>query len=143
MKKIIFLLLISNVAFAQIDSNLLKVTVTVQARDFDFLGSFITNKLEYEDLYDAVKVKYRIPNPPTNQTGVTLDTIPIYQWLHVITKLRNDPLAILGSVYQRVGDVLAASSNTYLSNKITAARTSDTASYLQTRTVGRFQIRRQ
>lgn len=144
MKKIIFLLLLIPVlSSAQIDSSQLKVTATIQARDLDYLGSFITNKLEYEDLYDAVKLKYRVTNPPVNQNNVTLDTIPIFQWLHVITKLRNDPVAIQGLVFERVRTALLTASNPYLTGRINAGNSSDTTTFLQTKTVGRFLIRRQ
>lgn len=143
MKKIIFLLLISNSVFAQIDSNQLKVTAVVQARDVYYMGWFISHKQEYEDVFDKAKEKTRIANAPSNLTNITVDTIPIFQWLFVVNVLRNDPVAIQGNVFSRVRQALLDANNTYLTKKINEGNSKDTAIYLQRIAAGKYSITRQ
>lgn len=142
MKNILFaLLLVTSNVIAQ-DENT-KVTVTIQARDCEFLGYFISNAPEYEDLYDGMKVKFRVASPPLGTTNVQLDTIPIGQWLSVSTKLRIDPYAIGGSVYSRVDAALRAVGNSYLTARLNAMDAGDTEVFTSFRTLGRFRLRRQ
>lgn len=144
MKKLIILsLLIPVFASAQIDSSQLKITVTLQARDAEFIGFFIGHNIDYEDLFDGLKAKFRVASPPTGTTNVTVDTIPIAQWLSVSAKLRTDPYAIGGSVFSRIDAALRAVNHSYLTGRLNVMDATDTEVFTNFRLLGRFKLRRQ
>lgn len=142
MKNILFaLLLISGSIKAQSDSA--KITVTIQARDCEYMGSFIAFHPDYEDLFDAMKLKFRVANPPTGTTNVVIDTIYTIQWVRVSERLRDDPYAIGGNVYSRVDAALRAINNSYLTSRLDALNNRDTELFTNYRTLGRLKLRRQ
>ncbi len=143
MKKIIFiLLLIPCIVFAQ-DNDATKVTVTIQARDCEYIGSFISFNENYEDLFDAMKAKFRVASPPTGTTNVVLDTIPIGQWLGVSRQLRQDPYGIAGSVFSRYDVALRAANNIYMTGRLNTMDANDTDIFTGFRTLGRIRLRKQ
>lgn len=142
MKNILLaLLLISGSIKAQSDSA--KITVTIQARDCEFIGSFVAFHPDFEDLFDAMKLKFRVANPPTGTANVVIDTIYTIQWVRVSERLRDDPYAIGGSVYSRVDVALRAISNSYLTGRLDALNARDTELFTNFRTLGRLKLRRQ
>jgi hypothetical protein len=142
MKNIIFLLLFLPIlSEAQNDSA--KVTVTIQARDCEFIGFYIAHAPEFEDLFDGMKVKFRVTTPPTGTTNVIVDTIPIGQWLSLSAKLRTDPYAIGGSVFSRYDAALRAANNSYMTARLDAMNTGDTEVFTNFRLAGRGRLRKQ
>lgn len=142
MKNILFaLLLLTSSAIAQ-DENT-KVTVTIQARDCEFIGFYIAHAPEFEDLFDAMKVKFRVASPPSGTTNVVLDTIPIGQWLSVSARLRTDPYAIGGLVFSRYDVALRAVGNSFMTARLDAMNTADTEVFTNFRLTGRARLRKQ
>lgn len=143
MKKILFaLLLFSATATAQDNENT-KVTVSIQARDCEFIGLYVANDPEFEELYDAMKAKFRIASPPSGTTAVAIDTIPIGQWLSISAKLRTAPYAIMGSVWARYDAALRASNNVYMTGRLNVMDAGDTEIFTNFRIAGRAKLRRQ
>lgn len=142
MKNILFaFLLISSVLKAQDDNT--KVTVTIQARDCEYIGHIIAFNENYEDLFDLTKVKWRTGNDPTGNANVVIDTIPIGQWLKIDAQLRADPIAVGASVLSRVEAALRAVNNTYMNGRLDALVAIDTEIYTSRRAFGRFRYRKQ
>lgn len=139
---LLFLLLLPLVIQAQ-DNDNTKVTVTLQARDCEFAGYFIAHVPEFEEMYDAMKAKFRVAVPPTGTANVVIDTIPIGQWVAISAKLRTDPYAIGGSVWARYDAALRAAGNTYMTGRLNEMDTGDTQIFTNYRTLGRFRLRRQ
>lgn len=143
MKKIIFLLLFIPLLSVAQDNDNTKVTVTIQARDCEYIGHIIAFNENYEDLFDAMKVKFRIASPPTGTTNVTIDTIPIKQWLGVSSQLRTDPYSVGGSVLTRYEAALRAANNTYMNGRLDAVASTDTDIFTSRRLFGRDRLRKQ
>lgn len=143
MKSILFaLLLFATVVKAQ-DNEETKVTVILQARDCEFIGLYVAHAPEFEELFDAMKAKFRIASPPSGTTVVTIDTIPIGQWLNVSAKLRTASYAIIGSVWARYDAALRTASNTFMTAQLNAMDAADTEVFTNYRLVGRAKLRRQ
>ena len=143
MKKLITILLLSPLfGFAQIDSSAVKINVSIQARDAEYIGSFIAYQQEYDLLFDALKSKMRIANPPINQTLVAIDSISVGTWLSVSNHIRKDYIANQGGVFTRLDAVLRAKNNAYLTRLLNDAKTFDIRQYKDRRKSGRFNIRR-
>lgn len=116
MKKILSLtaLLVSFAAFAQ-DST--KITVPIQARDVYYISAGIYNDYATAELFDSIKVKVRVGNPPNgttvvNLTGYTMD------WFDVLVQLRNNAHALKLNHAQRVDVLLRAVNQPFLTAKI-------------------------
>lgn len=140
MKKLLFisLFLISLNGFAQ-DS--VKVTLSVQARDLEYIGSFIFNDNSTEDLYDSLKVKFRVPNPATGTTTVSVTGYTL-DWLSVANRLNNDATALKALCTKRVTDLLRAVNQPYLTGKLDAINTADQNTFQAMRQFGRSKLRR-
>jgi hypothetical protein len=140
-KLLLFLLLVPLLSTAQ-DENT-KVTVSIQARDCEFVGSFIAFTEEFEEMFDAMKTKFRVTSPPSGTTNVQIDTIPIKQWLALSAKLRKDPYAIGGIVLSRYDAALRAANNSFMTAQLNAMDAQDTDIFMGFRTLGRFRLRKQ
>lgn len=140
MKKIILALavLISLQSFSQ-DS--VKITITPQARDLEYIGSFIFNSNENEDLYDSLKVKFRIVNPPTGNTTVSV-TGYTEDWLRVYNRLINDATALKANCTSRLGTILRAVNQVYLTGKLDDIDVADGQTFQTMRRFGRQKLRR-
>jgi hypothetical protein len=143
MRKIIFILLFIPMFSTAQDNDNTKVTVTLQARDCEFIGSFIAFNESFEDMFDGMKLKFRVTSPPQNTTNVVIDTIPIGQWLALSAKLRTDPYAIGGSVWARYDAALRAANNTYMTGRLNTMDANDTDIFTGYRVLGRFRLRKQ
>lgn len=103
MKKIIFLLfLIPVFCNAQIDSSKIKTAgIVLKGKDCDMILNLVKEDVgNFPDLDSLLKLKYR--NPPSNNTDVTLDSIPNRQWLKIATKSKNDIMFVLEGVYKNI-----------------------------------------
>jgi len=140
MKKLLtaIVLIVSLNSFAQ-DS--VKVTISAQARDLEYIGSFIFNDNSTEDLYDSLKVKFRISNPATGNTTVSI-TGYTADWLTVINRLNNDATALKALCTKRVVDLLRAVNQPYLTGKLNALDAADQNTFQSMRHFGRSKLRR-
>lgn len=143
MKNLITILLLSPLSgFAQIDSSLVKINVSIQARDAEYIGSFIAYQQSYDELFDQFKLKMRIATPPVNQSLVAIDSISVGTWLMVANHIRKDYIAIQGGVYTRLNVILRAKNNAYLTRLLNDANTFDQRQYVDKRRSGRYNIRK-
>ena len=140
MKKIILALavLISLQSFAQ-DS--VKITITPQARDLEYIGSFIFNDNSTEDLYDSLKVKFRIVNPPTGNTTVSISGYT-EDWLRVYNRLNNNATALKANCTTRIATILRAVNQVYLTRELDAIDIADSQTFQTIRQLGRQKLRR-
>lgn len=145
MKSIIIILLaiIPFVSQAQIDSSAVKINVSIQARDAEYLGSFISFKEDYEDLFDVLKAKLRITNPPTGATLISVDSITIATWYKVLNVVRKDHIAIQAGLFSRIDAIIRAKNNDYLTRLLNEANAFDARQYQDIRLLGRIKLRRQ
>jgi len=151
MKKLIIILLLSPLfSMAQPfmfdnDSAKVKINVSIQARDAEYIGSFLSSgfyRADYDELFDQLKVKMRISNPPINQNSVAVDSIPIRTWLSIMQQIRMDYIAVQAGIFTRVDAILRAKNNDYLTRILNLANTRDTEAYINNRRQGRINIRR-
>lgn len=147
MKKLIIILLVISAfaprkASAQIDSASVKVNVSIQARDAEYLASFTPFREEYEDLFDSMKSKFRVSTPPVNTTNIAVDSVSVLAWLKVMAHIRKDHIAIQAGVFSRIEAVLRAKNNAYLTRNLNEANASDTGTYTEARLFGRIRLRK-
>ncbi len=74
------------------------ITISPQTRDLEFAAQYLFNSTSLEVLYDSVKIKFRVANPPTGNTTVAITgyTMDFYN-LFVI--LKNDAVAIKANTW--------------------------------------------
>ena len=139
MKKIILLLLISSKLVAQ-DS--VKITITPQTRDLEYISFFAYNDNVLENWFDSVKVKFRVPNPPSGNTTVSF-TAYTMDWVLIIQKLKRDETALQASCTSRIETLLRAVGQSYLTGKIDGMDTDTQNEFINRRNFGRSRSRRQ
>lgn len=141
MKKLITLFfLIPIFTFAQSDTSL--VTATIQARDWEYIGIYIGHNRNFENLFDSVKVKFRVETPPSGTTNVAI-TATIGELIGVDILLRRDPYAIGGNVWSRVNTALLAVGNSYMTTRLNDQQTTDTDLFTNNRLLGRAILRKE
>lgn len=143
MKKLIIILLLSPLfGYSQIDSAAVKINLSIQARDLEYYTPFISFREEYDELFDAIKLKARVQNPPTNTTLVALDSIQVKTWLLVSNFIRKDYIAIQAGIFSRLDATLRAKNNAYLTRLLNEANAYDTNLYLNIRQAGRNRYKK-
>lgn len=141
MKKLIILLfLFAGAASAQIDSSLVKINASIQARDVELIAGLLPYSEEYEDSYDAAKVKFRVQTPPTGTTNVSIDSVTVGTWLNIWLVLKRNPYAIGASADSRIETVLRAKNNAWLTGKINALIVDGTNYYNHLKDLGRKRL---
>ena len=140
MKKIILsaVIFLSLASFGQ-DS--VKITITPQARDCEYMGAFLFNDNSLEELYDSIKVKFRVQNPPTGNTTVSVTGYTM-DWLNMFRRLKNDQTALKANCTSRLENLLRAVNQVYLTGKLDALDTADTETFQAFRQLGRNKLRR-
>jgi len=143
MKKIItvIILLVSLQSQAQTDSSALSATANIKARDLEYIGSFIFIDNEVENLYDSIKVKFRVQNPPTGNTIATV-TATNADWLYIIRRLKNDATAIKANCTSRVETALRAAGQSWLVSELNKIDYGDQTTFSTMRQFGRQKLRR-
>ena len=131
-------ILLSLKSFSQ-DS--VKVTLSVQARDCEYIGAFAFNHDSLEELWDSFKVKFRVPNPATGNTTVSVTAYTL-DWLSVLNRLNNDATALKALCTKRVSDLLRAVNQPYLTGKLNALDVADQNTFQSMRQFGRSKLRR-
>ena len=119
-----------------------RVAVNAQARDLEYVGSFVFNDNSVENLYDSLKVKFRVANPPTGNTTVLVNGYT-GDWVEVYKRLYTDAVAINNGCAKRIGDLLKAAGQSYLTTKIDAIEQVDNQQHQAKRQFGRSKLRRQ
>lgn len=151
MKKAFFIFVIALVAFsdnsqiiAQSPNDSVKITLSVQARDLEFITFSLFERPEYEDLYDSVKVAFRNKqNPPQGSTAVPITAIAA-DWFRVYQSLIQNELAWHSGTKNRFEALLtaAAASHPFITDKLTSLTAYLDNSFTEARRQGRQKLRR-
>ena len=129
MKKILFALclLVSFTAFGQVDSTKIKVSVSLQVRDWLYLNFFLANSPSYENVYDSMKVKLRVAIQPSLTTVIKVDSIQQGQILKLAEMIKTERYGVIAIPYTRINSALKSSA--YLTRKIDEIDADYTAQY--------------
>lgn len=115
-----------------------KVTVSPQGREMEYLLSFVYNSGTHENLFDSIKVKYRVDPIPPALTGTPI-TAYTQDWLAAFVVLKNDATAIKAQCTSRLEVLLRAVNQSYLTGKLDALDTNDTQTFQAMRQFGRLK----
>jgi len=140
MKKIIVGLFLA-LSFNSFSQDSTKVTINVQARDCEYIGSFAFNLNEVEEVYDSIKIKFRVEVPPTGITDVSITAYTV-DWLKVFQMIKEDAVSIKANCTSRIETSLRAVNQIYLTGKLDAIDVSDTDMFQAKRQFGRAKLKR-
>ena len=147
--KIIVIILSVIFAFTQtlkaqtVDSTGIKdsveITLSIQARDVEYISGFIWNNDFYENLVDSIKPAYRKlvnPTPTTvvKVTGYTKD------FIEVVKMLRNDVCAIKNNSDTRLISLLSALNIPYINTQLQDFASADNGQFLYGRSAGKRKL---
>jgi hypothetical protein len=138
MKKLLIFLFFCQTVAAQ-DS--VRVTISPQVRDLEYIAFYIFNDNAVEDIYDSLKVRFRVQSPPTGNTPVSC-TAYAADWLSIITRLKTDQIAIKANCTSRIETLLRAAS-VYITGKLNIIDVADSDQFQAIRQFGRSKLRRQ
>ena len=148
MKKVITILAVI-LAFTQtlkaqtVDSTGIKdsveITLSIQARDVEYISGFIWNNDFYENLVDSIKPAYRkLVNPtattPVKITGYTKD------FIEIVKMLRNDVCAIRNNSDTRIISLLSALNVPYINTKIQGFTDADNSQFQYGKSAGKRRL---
>jgi hypothetical protein len=139
MKKVLAILLFLPFAVKAQDS--VKISVTVQARDLELMG-FVCSFDQDEEWFDSVKVKFRVQNPPTGNTQVTIGNIYTTDWVRAYSRIHWNHVAVKAGAVGRVSQALKNVNQAYLTSKIAQLESGDTTEYINLRSAGRLSLRK-
>lgn len=141
MKYIITLLLLIPL-FAKCQTTI--ISVTIQARDLEYIGSVIGGNDIYQDADSSLKSKFRPAfSAPSGTTNVTVGGITNGTWVDIAKLLHRDAFASAGnnSVWGRVDVALRAAANTYLTAQLDADATDFDNTSTANRARGRSRLK--
>lgn len=142
MKKLLFILLFLPIlSFAQ-DSSEIKISISVQARDIEFVSIFIAGNESFEELWDNIKVKFRQQVVPAGNDVVVMDTVSLQALLNLHGFLNNNAIAVKKNVFSRFDLILRATNQSWLISRINETVSHDDAQYSNLRLSGRNRLRR-
>ena len=122
------------------------ISVTIQARDCEYIGSFCGTDDDYQDLDSSLKSKFRPrETAPSGTTNVILGGVTNGVWARVVHHLRYDHFACIGNnnEFTRVDAVLRALNNAWLTAALDADITEFNNGHDANRARGRSRIKRE
>ena len=128
-------------AFTIKASDSTNVTLSIQARDVEYISGIIYGQEFYENLTDSIRPAYRKLNNPANTTPVTI-TGYTKDFVEALKAVRNDVTARANNVDARLFSLLNAINDIYISEILTGFTASDNDQYVSTRKYGKFRITR-
>ena len=148
MKKVITILAVF-FAFTQtlkaqtVDSTGIKdsveITLSIQARDVEYISGFIWNNDFYENLVDSIKPAYRKLVNPTATTPVLVKGYT-KDFIEVVKMLRNDVCAIKNNADTRIINLLNALNVPYINTKITGFTDADNSQFQYGKSAGKWRL---
>ena len=148
MKKVITILAVI-LAFTQtlkaqtVDSTGIKdsveITLSIQARDVEYISGFIWNNDFYENLVDSIKPAYRKLVNPTATTPVVIKGYT-KDFIEVVKMLRNDVCAIKNNADTRIVSLLNALNVPYINTKIQGFTDADNSQFQYGRRAGKWRL---
>ena len=147
--KIIVIILSVIFAFTQtlkaqtVDSTGIKdsveITLSIQARDVEYISGFIWNNDFYENLVDSIKPAYR---KLVNPTPTTVVKVTGYKkdFIEVVKMLRNDVCAIKNNSDTRLISLLSALNIPYINTQLQDFASADNGQFLYGRSAGKRKL---
>lgn len=139
---IILLLLFPAVCAAQLDSSRFKISVTINARDCEYISLLMDKTNKFEALDSTLKVKFRVASPPSNSTNVVVDSIEGRAWLSITRSLSIDLVAMHANSFKRVSDAIRATTSIWVINKLDRDANQRDGDYDTQRAIGRLYLRK-
>ena len=141
MKKIalIITILFAFNAKAQTVNDSAEITLSIQARDVEYITGFIYNVEFYENLLDSIKPAYKKLNNPNATTPVVIKGYT-KDFIEVVKMLRNDVCAIKNNVDTRIISLLSALNVTYINTKIQEFTYADNTQFAYNRSSGKWRL---
>jgi len=122
-------------------SDSVEITLSIQAKDVEYISAFIFSNEFYDNLTDSIKQSYRKLNNPSNSTPVSI-TGYTKDFIEVVRMVRNDVTAIKNNVDTRLISLLSALNVAYINTKIQGFTDADNSQYAYGRQLGKFRITR-
>lgn len=127
---------------AQIDSEQLNAgPLALQARDAEYLATFIPKVDSLSSLYEDLKTKFRVANPPAGTTVVSVAAISAGNLLLLFSEIRRPMLNMPLEVFSRIDNAIRACQNTYVQYRINRLDVIVADQYKEQRRQGRMKLR--
>lgn len=118
-----------------------EITVSLQARDVEYISGFIFGNEFYENLTDSIKPAYRKLVNPGITTAVVIKGYT-KDFIEVLKMVRNDVCAIKNKTSDRIESALLALNVPYITTKITGFQDADNSQFISSRKYGKFRLTR-
>lgn len=115
----ILTLLICSFSFAQSDSANTKPSVTLQARDIEYIINFTGVDNQFKVMDSVFAKKLSGSGAPSGTTNVQCDSIKAKHWLSIFERIRIDALAQDQGIFSRLRTALNNTAFTWLTVRIT------------------------
>ena len=148
MKRIVLILSVI-LAFTQtlkaqtVDSTGIKdsveITLSIQARDVEYISGFIWNNDFYENLVDSIKPAYRKLVNPTATTPISIKGYT-KDFIEVVKMLRNDVCAIRNNSDTRLISLLSALNIPYINTQLQDFASADNGQFQYGRSAGKRKL---
>lgn len=143
MKKVITILAVifafTQTLKAQTVDDSVEITLSIQARDVEYISGFIWNNEFYENLVDSIKHAYRKLVNPTFATPVIINGYT-KDFIEVVKMLRNDVCAIKNNSDTRLISLLSALNVPYINTKIKGFTDADNSQFQHGRSAGKWRL---
>jgi len=143
MKKVITILAVifafTQTLKAQTVDDSVEITLSIQARDVEYISGFIWNNEFYENLVDSIKHAYRKLVNPTFATPVIINGYT-KDFIEVVKMLRNDVCAIRNNSDTRLISLLSALNVPYINTKIKGFTDADNSQFQYGRSAGKWRL---
>lgn len=147
--KIVITILAVILAFTQtlkaqtVDSTGIKdsvvITLSIQARDVEYISGFIWNNDFYENLVDSIKPAYRKLVNPTATTPVIINGYT-KDFIEVVKMLRNDVCAIKNNSDTRLISLLSALNIPYINTQLQDFASADNGQFQYGKSAGKRKL---
>lgn len=148
MKRILLILAVI-LAFTQtlkaqtVDSTGIKdsveITLSIQARDVEYISGFIWNNDFYENLVDSIKPAYRKLVNPTATTPVLVKGYT-KDFIEVLKMFRNDVYAIRNNAESRLTSSLSALNIPYINTQLQDFASADNIQFRYGKSAGKWRL---
>ena len=143
MKKVITILAVilafTQTLKAQTVDDSVEITLSIQARDVEYISGFIWNNDFYESLVDSIKPAYRKLVNPTATTPVVIKGYT-KDFIEVVKMLRNDVCALKNNSDTRLISLLSALNIPYINTKITEFNNADNSQFQYGKSAGKWRL---
>ena len=116
-----------------------EITLSIQARDVEYISGFIWNNDFYESLVDSIKPAYRKLVNPTATTPVIIKGYT-KDFIEVVKMLRNDVCAIKNNSDTRLISLLSALNIPYINTQLQDFASADNGQFLYGKSAGKRKL---